>query len=253
LADDKFYPQIVEKFVAILDQYPKVSLVACNRKEFGEVDINWIVPYKGVQDGRFIIFQTLVDRNWMHSPTGVMFRRSNLHLGLFDPNHRWMVDWEMWVRHLTVGDCYFIPEMLCYSRVDRNQITNEIYKNFIHIYEEYSFCKKIQTQNAYGLNFPAAAMDKVVKEKAAEFGRVLLKELLRYKKQKSLRHARISLSVLFSEGVVLRSAWMLINAGLKKTTRKIPFKIKPLFKKEPTLLVANGIVAQHKIDESQNH
>ena len=60
------------------------------------------------------------DRNFLGDPTRPMIRRSNLHVGPFK-KLEFVTDWEMWIRHLLVGDCYVIPEVLAYGRKHEGQ------------------------------------------------------------------------------------------------------------------------------------
>jgi glycosyltransferase involved in cell wall biosynthesis len=178
LSDDMFYPQLLEKFVPVMDNHPEISIASCSNEGFGVDSYQWIIPFHFVQDGKKVIYTSLVDRNWLASPTAVIFRRSNLFLGGFR-NYKWLVDWEMWTRHLTIGDCYIIPEILCSIRNEGSQETTHIYRNFIHLFEEYEWCKKIKTDNEYGLDFTVFDIDFVLKAKATELGRVLIKSLPR--------------------------------------------------------------------------
>src|SRR5688572_27397135 len=74
-SDDKFHPQLLEKFVVIMDEYPQVSLVSSYREEFGLAGVKNEPPFAHLQKGQKIIVESLKERNWIGEPTCVMFRK----------------------------------------------------------------------------------------------------------------------------------------------------------------------------------
>ena len=88
----------------------------------------WLVelPLKHLQAGKKVIFDTMKSKSWIGEPTSVMFRKSNLSLGKFRSDYTLHVDWEMWNRQLTVGDCYIIPEALAFVRAHASQHTKAV-------------------------------------------------------------------------------------------------------------------------------
>ncbi len=176
-ADDIFHPRILEKFVSVMEQFPTVSLVCCYRREFGDVVCDRDAPFQYLQDGQKIIFETLNDRNWLGEPTTVMFRRSNLKVGGFKPGYTWIVDWEMWLRQLTVGDCYIIPEYLSLIRRHTSQVTELVFKNYIHSFEEYELCKAVIQNPDYNFKDPEKKMNAVLKRRARQFYKIMIKLL----------------------------------------------------------------------------
>lgn len=122
-ADDKFHVELLEKFVKILDDYPTVSLVTSHRQYFGDKKDILFTPFLGVQPGREMIIETLIDCNWVGEPTTVMFRRKNLNLGLFDTSLLMFADYDMWLRQMQIGNIYVVDEVLSYFRIHNNQGT----------------------------------------------------------------------------------------------------------------------------------
>jgi glycosyltransferase involved in cell wall biosynthesis len=166
-SDDKFHPQLLEKFVPIMDQYPSVSLVTSNKDYFGSQNKKITLPFVGLTNGKEVIYETLRTIDFIGDPTCVMLRKSNLHLGGFKKDMLWFVDWEMWIKHLSIGDAYFIPETLLYTRKHAGQVTNAVVKkNFSYRFDEYHFYKFIKEKNVYNLDLSKVDMDGLIKKKA---------------------------------------------------------------------------------------
>lgn len=184
MSDDKFHPQLLEKFVAVMDQHPTVSIVTSFRKEFGaETHMN-APKFTHLQRGETIIYETLKDRNWIGEPTCVMFRKSNLWLGGFNSEFLYFIDWEMWIRHLTVGDCYIIPETLSYFRVHEKQVSRMVMKNMLQYCETYYFYKRVKRLKS-SIDFSGLDIDGLIKEKAANCIRGIIKLIPRLHKKES--------------------------------------------------------------------
>jgi glycosyltransferase involved in cell wall biosynthesis len=211
MADDKFHPQMLEKYVAVMDQYPKVSLVTCNRGHIGLKTYTWELPFQHLQDGKKVIYDNLRSCNWIGEPTTVMIRKSNLYLGKFKPQYTYLPDWDMWLRHLSVGDCYIIPETLSYFRVHENQLTSNLLGSAANYLEEYHFFKEIQKYNPYGIDFQVLNIDEIIKQKAASCLKALIKLTPQLHKAKSRALFINSLKPLLEEGVVFRSISVLFQ------------------------------------------
>ena len=99
-----------------------------------------------------MIYETMKRYNWIGEPTLTLFRKKDAEkVGPFR-NYVWIVDWEMWVRLLTIGDCYIVNETLSYIRRHDKQVTKMVFKNLISRSEEYYFFKAIQ-QGKYNVSF----------------------------------------------------------------------------------------------------
>jgi glycosyltransferase involved in cell wall biosynthesis len=186
LADDKFEPRLLEKFVAIMEQYPNVSLVTSNRDIFGSAAKKRVLPMVGLQEGKKVIFESLREGNgnWIGEPTTVMFRKSDLKIGNFNADYYCLVDWEMWLRLLTVGDCYIIPEILSHFRVHSNQASKKILSDYQFTFEEYFFYKQIELQNHYQLDLSRLEIKKIIKKRATYCAKAMYKSMYRFYKKK---------------------------------------------------------------------
>lgn len=151
-ADDLLHPEILERYVPIMDQNQNVSLITCHKQEFGSSERELTIPFSGIVKGTDMIYQTLKHYNWIGEPTLAMFRKRDVDkIGVFE-DYLWIVDWEMWVRLLSVGDCYIVNETLAFIRRHEQQVTKKVFRNFISRKEEYYFFKSIQ-QGKYNIDF----------------------------------------------------------------------------------------------------
>jgi glycosyltransferase involved in cell wall biosynthesis len=175
MADDKFHPRLLEKFVPIMEQYPNVSLITSNWEMFDLKSTKWILPFKYLQEGKKVINDTLYEAkgNWLGAPTTVMFRRDKLPPENFSPKYTCLADLNMWLQLLSVGDCYIIPETLSYFRVHEGQVSD--LKNFENWFDEYRFYKDIVVKNNYNVKESNLMLDKVVKKKAERCAKVMYK------------------------------------------------------------------------------
>lgn len=215
-SDDIFHPQLLEKFVPIMDSHPEVSLVTSDREEFGLEHYKNEIPYYHLQSGKRVIYDSLQTRNWLGEPTTVMFRRSNLHLGQFDPTMSYIIDWDMWLRHLAVGDCYIIPETLSYFRVHPTQHTKNALKTLSNYFEVYYFYKKIAQDPVFTAIVPAEQLQKLVKEKAAKCTNALPKLVGRLTERQGRRMFLDILRIIRSEHVALHSIRSIFTSATKK-------------------------------------
>lgn len=188
-ADDKFHPQILEKYVPVMDSHPHVSIISCYRQEFDSTGIKKKIvtpPFKGVENGRKVIYDMVKrDQNFLGDPTRPMIRRSNLHVGPFK-TFEYITDWEMWVRHLVIGDCYVIPEVLAYGRKHEGQQQVRCKKLSINHLEMYILYKAIY-KGEYGVEYPEKEdeLKGFVKQKAANCSFAMYKLLPKYHKKES--------------------------------------------------------------------
>ena len=166
-ADDKFHPKILEKYVTIMDQYSNVSLITCDKQGFGSSTHQTITPLTHMVDGRTANLHMLTGHYcWIGEPSSVMFRRQDLRVGKFISEYKQYVDWEMWVRLLTVGDCYIVPEILVYVRFHGASISKEQKrKRFVVCFEDYKLCKDVQ-QHRYNIDLVNSGIDNAVRESA---------------------------------------------------------------------------------------
>ena len=153
-ADDKFRPELLEKFVAIMDQNPGVSIMSSYVESFGLISCCRISAFKGKISGEQARESLLSPgvRNWLFAPTAVMFRRAGLKVGKFNPELLSLTDLEFYLRQLTLGDCYIIPETLSFIRTHTGMQTSQNKgKKHQKTFERYrfmNFVKKASTSNS---------------------------------------------------------------------------------------------------------
>jgi glycosyltransferase involved in cell wall biosynthesis len=228
-SDDKFHPQLLEKFVPIMEQYPNVSLVTSNKIYFGSIDETVFLPFNHLVPGKEMIYQTLLITDFIGDPTCVMIRKSNLKLGGFRTDMLWIVDWEMWIRHLLVGDCYVVPDVLLYTRKHPEQNTNAVVKkNFLHRFSEYEFFKMLRDNNRYDLDVSAVNINKLVKKKATECTKhVVYKQLHQLHKPKTRQAFKKALRIAVHEQVLFSSLGEIMAGYKNKFTNRLLGKAKP--------------------------
>jgi glycosyltransferase involved in cell wall biosynthesis len=219
-SDDKIHPQMFEKYYSVMEQYPTVSLITCYKQLFDGQP--WLVelPLNHLQNGKDVIFHTMNSKSWIGEPTSVMFRKANLPLGDFRTDLILHVDWEMWNRHLTVGDCYIIPEALAYVRAHVRQHTNSVIN--LSCFEEYKMANLLYDYPALNNLADRKKIDKLVKQKASTCAKVAMyKELPKLINQKHRKVFIKALRITWKEKV-FTNGFLLLWKGMRvKTMKKI--------------------------------
>lgn len=205
-ADDKFRDDLLGKMVGVMEQNPNVSLVVCNKEMFGKSTARVKLPLQHLHSGREIIYNTLNSYGWLGEPTCIMFRRSNLlSEGAFKKDLIWLPDWEMWIRQLSVGDAYFIPEPLAYVRNHAGQLTKTVMKKYINYFEEYNMCRDIRAHKGYSIDTTGIDMDKVVKKRAENVAKAMYKLLPRIYKSEERKIFFRAFKIAWAENVIFSS------------------------------------------------
>ena len=219
-ADDKIHPEMLDKFYAAMELYPNVSLITCDKQLFDGQP--WLVelPLKHLQDGKKVIFNTMTTKSWIGEPTSVMFRKSNLNLGIFRNDYTLHVDWEMWNRQLTVGDCYIIPEALAYVRAHASQHTRGVISKAC--FEEYYMAKLLYGYKGFDDPADKVQINRIVKDKAALCAKkALYKELPNILKKDHREVFWKALKITAKEGVFIQGLSLLWKGFQTKTKKKI--------------------------------
>lgn len=222
-ADDKFHPEMLEKYVAVMEQYPNVSLVTCDKQAFGSKTHQTITPLTHLVEGRTANLHMLIGKYcWIGEPTSVMFRKRDLKVGNFSNEYNQYVDWEMWIRLLTAGDCYIVPEILAYVRFHPDTVSKQQKKKrFILCFEEYELCKKVQ-QKKYNIDTTGSGIDEAVKDRAAFCIRQAMLKTIPHLYQKESREAFTRAFRIAYEEKLFYTTLLELFQGLKrKTLRKI--------------------------------
>lgn len=217
-SDDKFHPQILEKQVAVLHAKPEVTLVGCYKEEFGGYSGIWKAPFEHQVPGNIAVLETMKDFNYLGEPTCVLFRKADaLKVGPFR-EYRWITDWEMWVRLLTLGDCYIVPERLCFTRNHPGQLTKGIYREYLHLLEEYEMFKNLKN-GVYSFDFTGyeEVLSNAVKYKATCYTQSVPKSIITIYKKGSQTRLKRALTIAFREKVFGRSMTVIA----KKITQKL--------------------------------
>jgi hypothetical protein len=202
--------------VQVLDENPNVCLVTSKSESFGLEAKVRDCPFSHLQPGEKIIRESIKDGrgNFIGEPTTVMFRASNLKVGNFNASFPALNDLNFWLRQLTLGDCYFIPEVLSYFRTHENQAT--ITNRYINWFDEYTFYKRVKTHNDYKLNFSEVNIDRTIKKtalKSASAMYTLLPHLLEKKYRLLFRKA---MKIALTERVLASSLVEQITGSKKK-------------------------------------
>lgn len=154
-ADDKLMPRCLEVFADILNKNPQISLVTSFSKCIGDEDTikdeKWVYA-TGEINGKELQKNLFLMWNWIGSPTTVMFRRKDLHIGLFNQAwNRYLPDRDFWIRLLSIGNAYVVPEILCLHRTHNESFTATCNPNFDCIKERLQFaCFAFQFPHMYG-------------------------------------------------------------------------------------------------------
>jgi hypothetical protein len=149
-----------------MEEHPSVTLVTSGSATFGSRSVIRQPALIGQQPGSKVIYECLHNGrgNWIGEPTVVMFRKSSVDHHKFNPNYICLVDLDMWLRLLTEGDCYIVPETLAYFRVHAKQASD---KNRIrNWFDEYYFYRDVKEQNNYKVSMDNLNIDETVKRKA---------------------------------------------------------------------------------------
>ena len=223
-ADDKFHPEMLEKFVAVMEEYPSVSLITCDKEVFHSKSFVTRVPLQHLQEGKKALLNTLNDHCWIGEPSSVMFRRKNLSVGKFTADYVMHIDWEMWLRVLSVGDCYIIPEALSCIRYHPGQHARKMKKlQYILCFEEYMLAKDVQLSNKfdYKLNGATADIKRAVRKRASFCVRVAMFKVIPKLYNKQLWPVFIrAFRIGYQERVYGRAAYELLK-GLKINAMKM--------------------------------
>jgi glycosyltransferase involved in cell wall biosynthesis len=217
-ADDKFHPELLEKFVGVMEQNPGVLLVASIPKEFGLDSKSFPPPFSGIINGKRLIYEILNNYNYLGHPTNVMVRKEGFEVGNFRNEYIWLADWELWLRILSKGDCFFIPEELGYTRSHEGQVTKSMIKSFSNYFETYNLVKAIKKENELSLDFSEFDIDKVIKKRARDCTLALPWTLMAIQKKQNREVFKKAFKIAYQEQVLIDSFFLLSRKLLKKVS-----------------------------------
>ena len=222
LADDKLDPSVLEKMIPVMESNPNISLITSYNAMFGLKTKTRTLPFKGLQDGKKVIYECLKDGtgNWIGEPTIVMFKKADLRVGKFSNKYTCLVDLEMWLRLMMVGDLYIVPEVLSYFRHHPKQASSKT--NVQNWIDEYNFYKDIQMQNPY--NFTESRMEnlgleKVIRDRAMHCSKGMFRILHRMHNKKNRNLVRKALTIAVREKVLINGLASIARKQLIKNDR----------------------------------
>lgn len=226
-ADDKLSPLILEKFVEILENDSEVSLVTSWREHFGGSYKIDQPPHEGKIDGKialadsFFLLNNWSYNNWIGEPTSVMFRKKDLWVGGFKAELQWLADWDMWLRLLTAGDLYVVPEVLSYQRHHSKQATKDVKKDYINYFEEYAYYKYVSYARAfYHLDGYENFFKKQIKKAALN----IFSNTHNFLLNKRFNLAMQSLNIAYAEGVLIKGCMLYVYRMIKKCLGLVKFE-----------------------------
>lgn len=141
-ADDYFEPHALSEYVQIMNDYPNVSLVFSPRTVLnldGSL-VKW-QPYRtGIINGGQL-YKDIVrfDMNPLGEPTYIMFRKSDINAGLFNPDYGWITDIDLWLNLILLGDAYGLSNHCAVFRIHESQTTMIVRKANRDFLEERMF------------------------------------------------------------------------------------------------------------------
>lgn len=154
--DDLLHPNSLERMSTRLSEDPGLSLVCSFEKRAGSrSDLRKLndFPALGKLNGKEVQRHILYNGNWIGAPSAVMFRRGDLKkTGLFDSSLPCGLDWEMWLRLLSYGDLFVIPELLYSCRIHGGQESNRCEEMLGFKKDRIRILRKIEVQpHRYGV------------------------------------------------------------------------------------------------------
>ena len=215
-SDDKLHPELLEKFVSVMEKHSNVSLVSSFFEEFGTITRMIKPRFFGSLNGKKVIGEVLSTSNFLGNPSQVMFRRDGFRVGFFKEMSEWNVDLEFFFRILSTGDGYIIPEVLSYTRIHNAAASQSMIKNFSNYFGNYDLVKALE-KNESQLDFSGLDIKKFVKRKAKECTLVLPRTLKGLQKRENRRAFKKAFMIAYNEGVLFSSFPLLGKRFFEKT------------------------------------
>ena len=204
-ADDKFFPQMLEKFVAILDQYPEVAIVGSHTEVFGLRNFCRVSPFVGYVKSKMVREVLLGPYNQLRNPSAVMFRMTDVQkVGTFNPKLHQLTDREYYLRLLTHGDCYIVPETLCYVRSHETRESVMVNKRrYEGVFERYWMIDGLKSATTPNSNFHFPGIDIELKKRAIRAVAVMYELLPKLYKKKNRILLKKAYEIAHAESVVV--------------------------------------------------
>jgi glycosyltransferase involved in cell wall biosynthesis len=218
-ADDKFHPQLLEKFVAVMDQHTELAIVSSYTEIFGRNSRIRKPPFEGQVNGQTARESLIKSSNWLYAPTASMFRKISVEkVGNFNPALYRTTDKEFFLRLLTTGDCYIIPEALSSIRSHSGSATTNAQKKekeYENMLEGYRYINILKKESTPITNLTHAGIDELLKTRATSCAAVMYKLIPKLYKKKNRKLFKEAFRIAKSEGVLLDPWLQLINSRKK--------------------------------------
>jgi glycosyltransferase involved in cell wall biosynthesis len=122
--DDTWLPEKTALQVEYLMAHPKVGLVGGQAWWWNpQTNQRWLERGSAPNAN---IGRNLMIQNYVGTPSGIMIRRSALQeVGVFDPGHSWVEDWELWMRVQSRWKLAFLGQPLIVYRLVPTSLTQQ--------------------------------------------------------------------------------------------------------------------------------
>lgn len=158
--DDLLSSDCLEKQVQVLENFNNVVLVSCSVNIISENDKILMTRRNfrnscmknGIKIGKKSL---IVGKNLFGEPSAIMLRKRCFEqVGFYDKQFWYVPDWDFSLRCLSIGDFYYINDVLTSFRVSKKSQTTKIIKNNENeLYnEDKRFLKKYEKSEYYSLN-----------------------------------------------------------------------------------------------------
>lgn len=218
-SDDWFQPNLLEAFIAVINDEPKVGLVVCTQKwvnakgEFIRYAKRF--PQNKIMKGEEAFRDFLLRGNGGASPSSVMVKRECFEqVGIFKNINQcgWGNDWEMWLRILSKYEFAYLAEPLVYIRRHEDSGTTSICDQDLDIQSDYKALEYV-FQNAEDVYFP---IDRRTKRRALmRIGQRAFSRSVQYTRQGNIGKALQLLKTVHENGLLIWNIFYYIQRVLK--------------------------------------
>ncbi|MDD3518283.1 MAG: glycosyltransferase family A protein [Chromatiales bacterium] len=123
-SDDLWLPGHLQRAAAVLDDEPEVGLVCSAIRQIDEHDRPLPDARRHLKGESGWVFDKLLLRCFVNSPTVVLRRAVLDRTGLFDPDIWPLEDWDLWLRVARHAQLRFLPEPSALYRIHVGQATH---------------------------------------------------------------------------------------------------------------------------------
>jgi glycosyltransferase involved in cell wall biosynthesis len=191
-ADDLLHPRCLEYQVGPMEADPGLAVVAARRHMIDERS-RVLVPRRGLTGLTGVRSSVEVARHVVRSganpigePGGVLFRRAHYFaVGGWRPDHRFVMDLDLWIRLLQHGEFLGLPETLAAFRIGQDSLSAD---NETTIYaEQKAYIEELGTTP----HLQVRASDMLMGRMRAPLGRARRRALFRMSRSAARRDERL--------------------------------------------------------------